>query len=126
MEEREALFPVVGLGASAGGLEALQTFFDHVPEECGIAFVVITHTLPDRKSLLPDLLATHCKVPVSVVDGPTAVEPNHVYLAQPGERIHIQHGILQRVDEPRTIAAVAVARARHAVSDHERTRSSSW
>ena len=61
---------VVGIGASAGGLEALETFFTHLPPQTGFAFIVVTHQQPGHISLLPDLLKNFTKMPVlSVLDG---------------------------------------------------------
>src|SRR5712671_3381751 len=76
-------FPIVGLGASAGGLEALEKFFSQVPPDCGIAFVVVTHLHPGHVSLLPELLGkcTRMRV-VAAVDG-VVVEPNTVYMSLP-------------------------------------------
>jgi len=73
-------FPVVGIGASAGGLEALEEFFQNVPSSSGMAYVVISHTDPGRSSLLPEIIRRKSNIPViEVVDG-MAVEPNTVYL----------------------------------------------
>src|SRR6266566_9537805 len=57
-------FPIVGLGASAGGLEALEKFFSQVPPNCGIGFVVVTHLHPGHVSLLPELLGKCTRMPV--------------------------------------------------------------
>jgi len=80
------LFPVVGIGASAGGLEALTAFL-HAVEFDGMAFVVVQHRSPQQASMLVDLLAraTRMKV-VDIADG-TTVEPNHVYLAPAGAQV---------------------------------------
>ncbi|MEO8628670.1 MAG: chemotaxis protein CheB [Betaproteobacteria bacterium] len=73
-------FPIVGIGASAGGLDAFHHFFHHVSPECGMAFVVILHLPGDRKSALPEILArwTAMRV-IEGVDG-TLIEPNCVYV----------------------------------------------
>jgi two-component system CheB/CheR fusion protein len=72
---------VVGLGASAGGLEALQLFFDHMPPDSGMAFVVVTHQHPGHTSLLPELLRKHTRMPiVEAIDG-LRIEPNRVYVS---------------------------------------------
>ncbi len=73
-------FPIVGIGASAGGLEALEAFFENLPVESGIAFVVITHTDPDRASLLPSIITRKTKVAVKLVEAHMPVAPNTVYL----------------------------------------------
>src|SRR5436190_4955892 len=89
---------VVGLGASAGGLEALEEFFDHVPAETGIAYVVVTHLAPGRVSLLPDLLGRHAKLPILQVNEPTPVRPDHIYLASPGINLGILSGVLHPME----------------------------
>ena len=61
---------IVGIGASAGGLEALQQFFDHMPGDSGMAFVVVTHLPAGRVSLMPELLARHSPMPVAEIGGP--------------------------------------------------------
>ncbi len=78
----KASFPIVGIGASAGGLEALEAFFDNLPEESGMAFVVITHTDPKHTSLLPDILKRKTKKAVDVkqIEDDMPVQANCVYL----------------------------------------------
>ncbi len=75
---------IVGIGASAGGLNALKTFFKHVPEESGLAFVIVVHLSPDHESHLADLLQPHVNMPVQQVTQTMALEPNHVYVIPPG------------------------------------------
>ena len=75
---------VVGVGASAGGLAALKTLFDHVPEDSGLAFVVVVHLSPEHESHLADLLQPHVKIPVQQVTETMALEPNRVYVIPPG------------------------------------------
>ncbi len=76
-------FPIVGIGASAGGLDAFHSFFDHMPGDCGMAFVMILHLPADRKSLLPEILArwTTMRV-IEGVDG-ALIEPNCIYVPPP-------------------------------------------
>jgi two-component system CheB/CheR fusion protein len=76
-------FPIVGVGASAGGLAALKEFFAHVPKDSGFAFVVIVHVAPEHKSHLPELLQPHVKIPVQQVTETTSLEPNRVYVIPP-------------------------------------------
>ena len=91
-------FPVVGIGASAGGLEALEELLRHMPPESGMAFVVITHQHPGHTSLLPELLGkvTPLKV-VQVAEG-MKVEPDHVYVSAPGGSLEIHGGTLRRIE----------------------------
>ena len=73
-------FPLVCLGASAGGLKAFEAFFSSLPEKSGIAFVVISHTDPDHASLLPDILKRKCRIPIKDIQEGTVPDQNTVYL----------------------------------------------
>jgi two-component system CheB/CheR fusion protein len=73
-------FPTVGVGASAGGLEALTSLLEWLPTDTGFAFVCIQHLDPKRESLLPGLLAKSTRMPVSQIADGMLVEPNHVYV----------------------------------------------
>jgi two-component system CheB/CheR fusion protein len=90
-------FPVVGIGASAGGLEALQEFFGRVPADSGMAFVVVTHQHPGHVSLLPTLLGKATSLSVVEAREGVAVEPNHVYVGPPGGILSILGGVLRWV-----------------------------
>ena len=74
---------VIGIGASAGGLEALQQFFEHVPSHSGLCFVVIQHLSPDYKSLMADILGKHTKMNVCQVEDDMRLRPDTVYLIPP-------------------------------------------
>ena len=82
-------FYVVGLGASAGGLEALRSFFAAVPAESRAAFVVIQHLAPDHPSQMVVLLATHTMVPVSEIEDGVMVQPDRVYIVPPSKYVKI-------------------------------------
>jgi two-component system CheB/CheR fusion protein len=87
-------FTVVGMGASAGGVEAFVEFFDAVPTDTGMAFVLVQHLPPQRESLMADILSKHTRMPVhQVVDG-MLVRPNHVYVIRPGNTLTIRFGKL--------------------------------
>jgi two-component system, chemotaxis family, CheB/CheR fusion protein len=73
-------FYIVGIGASAGGLAALQQFFDHTPDKSGMAFVIIQHLSPDFKSQMDELLSRHTSMPVHQVTENVLMEPDHIYL----------------------------------------------
>jgi two-component system, chemotaxis family, CheB/CheR fusion protein len=85
---------VVGIGASAGGLEALEGFFDHLPKSTGMAFVIVQHLSPDFKSLMDELLARHTSLPIHLVENGVRVEPGHVYLIPPKKEMIIAGGRL--------------------------------
>ena len=85
---------IVGLGASAGGLEALQQFFKHMPFDSGMAFVVIQHLSPDYKSMMVELLSKTTSMPVHRVVNGVQVAPNQVYLIPPKTQLTLFHGKL--------------------------------
>jgi len=85
---------VVGIGASAGGLEALEHFFDNVPTKTGMAFVVIQHLSPDFKSLMDEILARRTRLPISLVEDAMVVEKDHIYLIPPKKEMIISGGRL--------------------------------
>jgi two-component system CheB/CheR fusion protein len=78
-----APFPVVGIGASAGGLKALQQFVEAIPADGGMAYVVIMHLDPDRESRIAELLQDRAVIGVTQVSGPTNVEADHIYVIPP-------------------------------------------
>ena len=86
---------VIGVGASAGGLEALERFFAHCPADTGAAFVVVQHLSPDHKSIMANLLARHTRMPVSVVEDGMSLAPNSVYLIPPGQILKVAGSRLQ-------------------------------
>ena len=95
-------FPVVGIGASAGGLETLRTFLDHLGRSPGAAFVIVTHMDPAQKSLLADLLSKRTSLPVSEAREGQAVEPDHIYIIPPGRDLTIGKGALHLHEPTRT------------------------
>lgn len=84
----------VGIGASAGGLEAIETFIRHMSPNSGLAFVVVQHLSPDYKSLMSQLLAKHTEMVVHSVEEGQTVEANHLYLIPPKKNLRIFHGKL--------------------------------
>jgi two-component system CheB/CheR fusion protein len=92
-------FAVVGLGASAGGLEAASKFLDSLPANPGAAFILVQHLDPTHPSLMVDLLAEHTAMPVSRATDGLLVEPDHVYVIPPGAYLAVAEGAL-RLSEP--------------------------
>jgi two-component system CheB/CheR fusion protein len=90
---------VVGVGASAGGLDALEQLFGAMPEDSGMAFVVIQHLSPDFKSMMDELLARRTKIPVRLVEDGMRVEPNHIYLIPSKKEMIISGGALLLSDK---------------------------
>jgi two-component system CheB/CheR fusion protein len=87
-------FPIVGIGGSAGGLEAFQELLKNTSSNPGMALVFIMHLAPDHKSLLPELLARLTKMPVQEVKNGMLLEVNHVYIKPPSANLSISRGKL--------------------------------
>ncbi|MCL4176642.1 MAG: PAS domain-containing protein [Verrucomicrobia bacterium] len=90
----KAAFPIVGIGASAGGLEALEHFLGHVPAGSGLAFVIVQHLDPTRKGIMPELLQRASGMKVIQVKDRTRVRPDCVYVIPPNKDMSILHGVL--------------------------------
>jgi len=90
----EIPFPIVGIGASAGGLEALDQFLSHVPVNCGMAFVIIQHLDPTQKGMMPELLQRTTRMSVVQAKNGMKVKPNSVYVIPPNKDMSILHGTL--------------------------------
>lgn len=90
-------FPIVGIGASAGGLAAFETFFAGLGAnpDPGMAFVLVQHLAPDHKSILKELIQQHTKLPVHEVRDSMEVQPNAVYIIPPGYDMALLNGALQ-------------------------------
>jgi two-component system, chemotaxis family, CheB/CheR fusion protein len=98
---------VVGIGASAGGLDAIERLFDNVASDTAMAFVIVQHLSPDFKSMMDELLARHTPLPIHLVENGMAVEAGHVYLIPPKMEMIISGGRLllseQDRDQERTL-----------------------
>ena len=101
---------IVGIGASAGGLDALERFFDNLPRDTGMAFVVVQHLSPDFKSLMDELLARHTELPIHLVEDGMPVEADHVYLIPPKKEMIISGGRLLLSERDRAAGADAADR----------------
>lgn len=88
-------FLIVGLGASAGGIQALTRFFEHVPANSGVAYVVILHLSPEHDSRLAEVLQGACTLPVSQVLKEVRVEPDHVYVIPPDKHLTMSDGYIE-------------------------------
>ena len=87
--------PVVGLGASAGGLESFQAFLSSMPSDSGMVFVLVQHLDPRHETLMPELLARHTEMPVQLVTEDTPAEKNHVYVVPPDAMVTIDDCVLK-------------------------------
>lgn len=94
-------FPVVGIGASAGGLKALLTLFEHMPADCGMAFVVIMHLSPKHESNADKILQNVTKMPVLQVTQSVPIERNHIYVIPPAMDLSMNDGYLRLLEPKR-------------------------
>lgn len=96
----------IGIGASAGGLEAISTFFKQMPVDSGLTFIVIQHLSPDYKSMMVELLGKVTDIPVEVVKDGVKALPDHIYLIPPSNNMTIFHGKLLLASQDRTTSVV--------------------
>jgi two-component system CheB/CheR fusion protein len=96
----ESRFPIVGIGASAGGLAAFEAFFSGMPAdvEPGMAFVLVQHLAPDHKSILTDLIRRYTRMQVFEVEDGMAVQPNCAYIIPPNRDMAFLNGALQLME----------------------------
>jgi two-component system CheB/CheR fusion protein len=94
-DKNQKLFPIVGIGASAGGLEAFSQLLKHLPVDTGMAFVLIQHLTPNHKSQLSEILARTTQMPVIEVQDGMMVEPNHVYIIPPNSKMTLAKNLLR-------------------------------
>ena len=90
--------PIVGIGASAGGLEALELFLSRVPQNSGLAFVIVQHLDPTRQGIMPELLQRATAMKVVQVKDRTKVQPDCVYVIPPNKDMSILHGVLHLLE----------------------------
>lgn len=92
-------FPVIGIGASAGGLEALSRLFENMPGDTGAAFIVVQHLAPSKESALADLLGRHSLMPAYQINDNQQIKPNTIYIIPPERNITIAYGSLHLLEE---------------------------
>jgi two-component system CheB/CheR fusion protein len=88
-------FPVVGIGASAGGLQAIKLFFENMPHDNGMAFVIILHLSPDHQSIADRIIQESTRMPVLQVTETVPIEKNHIYVISPAQRLTMSDGVLE-------------------------------
>jgi two-component system CheB/CheR fusion protein len=125
MGASDVKFLIVGIGASAGGIQALEGFFRGVKADCGMAFVIVTHLSPDRESQLHDIVSRYTDMPVAIAQDGARVEPGWVYvlpenalLSVEKRRLHVRKpNEFQRERKPIDIffSALAKDQAEYAV-----------
>src|SRR5260370_15318149 len=102
MQTETPSFPIVGSGASAGGLEAFTALMHSLPDNLGIAYVILQHLAPKHESMLPGLLAKATVMPVQEARDGTVIEPNHVYVMPPRTEMIVEQDVLKLQPWPET------------------------
>jgi two-component system CheB/CheR fusion protein len=93
---------IVGIGGSAGSLDAYKTLLDAMPSNTGMAFVIVSHLMPSANSQLAEILSEHTKMPVTVASSAMSIRANHVYVIPPNADLLIEH-LTFKVVTPRTM-----------------------
>ncbi|MGZ7043884.1 MAG: chemotaxis protein CheB, partial [Methanobacterium sp.] len=96
-EKEKGKFPIVGIGSSAGGLEALEKLFNNMPADTGIGFVLIQHLDPSHESTMAELIARFTEMDVHVIQDDMPVQPNKVYVIPPNKDLMIDNGVLNLI-----------------------------
>jgi two-component system, chemotaxis family, CheB/CheR fusion protein len=94
-------YPIVGIGASAGGLDAIRAVLDAVPAQSGLAFILVQHQDPAGESHLAELLSAHSAIHVAPAEDGLAIEPDHVYVSVPSRDIVVEDGHLRLLKQPK-------------------------
>ncbi|PIQ20315.1 MAG: histidine kinase, partial [Cytophagales bacterium CG18_big_fil_WC_8_21_14_2_50_42_9] len=93
---------LIGVGASAGGLEAIHNLFDHFPSNSSFSFVIVQHLSPDHKSLMTELLSKHTRMQVQEAEDNMRTRPNCIYVLPSGKQLTINRGRLHLVEKQRS------------------------
>ena len=101
----ESALKVVGIGASAGGLEALTTFFMNLPLDSGFAFIIVMHLSPDRPSLLPELLQKNTLLPIHIAENGMTLKANQIFICPENKELAVNHRQLQLITTPKHTGA---------------------
>ena len=98
---KKAVHVIVGIGASAGGLQALNDFFDNVPTASLYSYIVVQHLSPDHKSLMAELLSKNTKIPIEVIEDGGEIKSNCIYLIPPTNNLVIEDGLFKLLPKPK-------------------------
>src|ERR1700729_387259 len=94
-------FPVVGVGASAGGLEAFKRLIRSIPPSSGMAFILVQHLEPNHESMLPEILQKNTPIPVEEITDNVHVDPNHIYIIPSNKLLTADDGRLRLKPRPK-------------------------
>ncbi len=100
--------PVIGLGASAGGLDALKSFFSKVREGSGMAYIVLMHLSPDQPSMLPELLQKSSSIPAAMAEDGVRIVPDRIYVIPPRKEVSIYNNTIQLLENKDNISSMPI------------------
>lgn len=106
--KKEGTFPVVAIGASAGGLEAMMEFLKFLPADTGMAFIYVQHLSPDHKSLLTEILSKKTKMVVQEIDDMDKINPNNVFVIPYNKGIEVTDGHIKLIPRSESSAAISI------------------
>ncbi|MES2656171.1 MAG: chemotaxis protein CheB [Bacteroidota bacterium] len=107
-EIKEKSFPVVAIGASAGGLEAMMELLKNLPADTGMAFIYVQHLSPDHKSLLTEILSKKTKMKVQEIDDMDKIEPDNVFVIPYNKGIEVTDGHIKLIPRSETSVAISI------------------
>lgn len=107
-EVKENTFPVVAIGASAGGLEAMMELLTYLPADTGMAFIYVQHLSPDNKSMLTEILSKKTKMIVQEIDDMGKILPNNVFVIPVNKGIEVTDGHIKLIPRSETSVAISI------------------
>jgi two-component system CheB/CheR fusion protein len=105
---KENTFPVVAIGSSAGGLEAMMELLQHLPADTGMAFIYVQHLSPDHKSMLPEILSKKTKMIVQVIDDMDLIQPDNVFVIPYNKGIEVTDGHIKLIPRSKSSTAISI------------------
>ena len=118
--------PVIGIGASAGGLEAFSQLLEGLIPNSGMAYVLVQHLAPEKESLLRSILSRRTMMSITEIEDETVVEPNHIYVSPPGSFVTINRGTLKLRPFTGNRHPKTIDRARSMRAIRNETRAQPW
>lgn len=106
--ESGSRFPVVAIGASAGGLEAMMELLAYLPSDTGMAFIYVQHLSPDHKSMLTEILSKKTKMKVQEIDDMDRIEPNNVFVIPYNKGIEVTDGHIQLIPRSESSTPISI------------------
>jgi two-component system, chemotaxis family, CheB/CheR fusion protein len=107
-EMKENSFPIVAIGASAGGLEAMMELLKYLPANTGMAFIYVQHLSPDHKSMLTEILSKKTRMKVQEIDDMNKIKPNHVFIIPHNKGIEVTDGHIKLTPRSKSSAIISI------------------